>query len=130
MLPQKAQPIGDWKALRTAVDEYPERVLNSRGGRIHLFPCGPARAVLAFRRFQARGGFLVSGARNEQGVYFVEIEARRDARCSVMSPWPGKRVVVREAAKGTSVPFRLDTANGECLVFAASAGRSYHIERA
>jgi len=42
----------------------------------------------------ARGGFLVSGARNEQGVYFVEIEARRDARCSVMSPWPGKRVVV------------------------------------
>jgi hypothetical protein len=127
--PHQEKPIGDWKTLRAEVSKYPERLLNSRSGRIHLFPCVPASAVVAFRRFQARGGFLVSAARNEQGVYFVEIEARPGLECSIMNPWPGKRVVIREAAGRTSVPFRLDQTNGECLVFAASAGRSYHIER-
>jgi len=127
--PHQEKPIGDWKTLRAEASKYPERLLNSRSGRIHLFPCVPASAVVAFRRFQARGGFLVSAARNEQGVYFVEIEARPGLECSIMNPWPGKRVVIREAAGRTSVPFRLDQTNGECLVFAASAGRSYHIER-
>ena len=126
----KQQPIADWKTLRSEVIEHPERLLNSRSGRIHLFPCVPAGAVVAFRRFQARGGFLVSAARNEQGVYFVEIESRRDLKCSVMNPWPGKRVIIRERGKQAPIQFRLDQTNGECLVFAASAGRSYDIQRA
>lgn len=130
VFPQDAQPIRDWKELRAEVNQNPERLLNSRSGRIHLFPCVPSWAVVAFRKFQARGGLLVSAARNEQGVYFVEIEARRDVECSVVNPWAGKRVVVREEGKGRSVPFRLDKTNGECLIFGASAGHSYQIEQA
>lgn len=37
----------------------PERLLNSRSGRIHLFPCAPTVDV-AFRRYRTRGGFMVS----------------------------------------------------------------------
>jgi hypothetical protein len=125
------------RARRVALD--PEMLLNSRSGRIYLFPV-PAwdppfldvtsrKDELAFRNFQARGGFLVSACKNAGGVYYVEIEARRDLPCHLMNPWPGKQVTVHEAGKTESVPVRLDTSNGECLVFAARAGYKYVVSR-
>ena len=69
----------------------PEALLNSRSGRIHLFPAVASSAEVAFRHFQARGGFLVSAAKNADGVYYVEIQPRRNNRCSLMNPWPGQR---------------------------------------
>jgi hypothetical protein len=44
-------------------------------------PAAPAADTLAFRNFQARGGFLVSARKNAGGVYHVEIQARRDHPC-------------------------------------------------
>jgi hypothetical protein len=129
ILLQNRKPILDWKTLRTEINLYPERVLNSRSGRIHLFPCVPSNAVVAFRKFQARGGLLVSAARDAHGVYLVEIEARRDGACSIMNPWPQRRIAVREMATRQLVPFSLDKSNGECVTFSASAQNSYRIER-
>lgn len=114
-----------------------ETLLNSRSGRIHLFPVPiwdpPAvdaiskKDEVAFRNFQARGGFLVSACKNADGVYYVEIAARRDNTCCLMNPWPGKRVVVRKTENFEVVPSRLDTSNGECVIFGAISGRKYSV---
>jgi hypothetical protein len=107
-----------------------EYLLNSRGGRIHLFPvAAPSLTEVAFRNFQARGGFLISACRNTEGVYHLEIEARRDLPCQLMHPWPGKSVVIHEAGKAERVPVKVDTSNGECLIFSARAGHKYVVTR-
>jgi hypothetical protein len=113
----------------TGREDDAEAMLNSRGGRIHLFPVTPATDEVAFRNFQARGGFLVSACKNADGAYYVEIEARRDHQCHMMNPWPGKTVVVREVGKAQSVPTRLDTSNGECIVFSPLSGHKYLVSR-
>jgi hypothetical protein len=63
--------------------------------------------------------------RGRSGVYHVEIEARRQNSCSLMNPWPGKQVTVREVGNAKPVPTRLDTSNGECVTFNAQAGHKY-----
>jgi hypothetical protein len=105
----------------------PEALLNSRSGRIHLFPAIGAGETIAFRRFQARGGFLVSAARDQTGVTFVEIESRRDLPCALMNPWPGKRVIVRDTTTGESVAAKSDDTNGDCLIFGTKAGGQYQL---
>src|SRR5208283_6087463 len=54
--------------------EDAETLLNSRSGRIHLFPVVSPSAEVAFRNFQARGGFLVSACKDAQRVYHVGIQ--------------------------------------------------------
>jgi hypothetical protein len=54
---------------------------------------------MAFRNFQARGGFPVSASKNADGVNDVKIHARRDGQCQLMNPWPGKQVVTNEVGK-------------------------------
>ena len=106
----------------------PERLLNSRSGRIHLFPCVGESEVIGFRRFQARGGFLVSACRDAGGVTHVEIESRRNLQCQVMNPWPGRAIAVRNASQNTPIAFTLDKTNGECIIFQAEAGHRYQLE--
>lgn len=113
----------------TGREESAETMLNSRGGRIHLFPVTPAADAVAFRNFQARGGFLVSACKNADGIYYVEIASRRDGQCKLMNPWPGKKATVREAGKTQPVPTHLDTSNGECLIFSALSGHKYLVSR-
>jgi hypothetical protein len=107
-----------------------EALLNSRSGRIHLFPAVSHTNEVAFRNFQARGGFLVSAAQDANGVYYLEIQPRRDNTCRFMNPWPRQPVIVREPGKGGTVPTEIDQSNGECVVFPAVAGHKYLIERA
>jgi hypothetical protein len=105
-----------------------ESLLNSRSGRMHLFPAVAPGAEVAFRHFQARGGFLVSAAKNAREVYFLEVLPRRDNTCRIMNPWPGRPVVVHEVGKGEPLPVRIDKSNGECLEFSAVAGKKYCIK--
>jgi hypothetical protein len=105
-----------------------EMLLNSRSGRIHLFPAVAPSAEGAFRNFQARGGFLVSACKDAQRVYHVEIQARRSLPCQLMNPWPGQPVVVHEVGQAQPVAVQLDQRNGECLVFAAVANHKYQVE--
>jgi len=118
----------DRTGRRRRGSEDAETLLNSRSGRIHLFPAVPVSAEVAFRNFQARGGFLVSACKASTGVYYVDIQARRDLPCQLMNPWPGKPVVVHQVGKTEPVPVRRDKSNGECLVFTTTAGQRYLIE--
>jgi hypothetical protein len=105
-----------------------ETLLNSRSGRIHLFPSASPEASLAFHNFQARGGFLVSACKDSVGVYYVEIQPRRDNQCQLMNPWPGKPVIVHEAGKRESLPVEINKSNGECLIFSAITNHKYLVE--
>lgn len=109
--------------------EAPERLMNSRSGRIHLFPAVPDWTVAAFQGFLARGGFSVSAARNEKGVTAVTVEASRSIPCQIMNPWPGREVTVMDLETGSPVPAELDRSNGECLVFQAEKGRRYSLDK-
>jgi hypothetical protein len=106
----------------------PETLLNSRSGRIHLFPVVSSGTSQAFHNFQARGGFLVSACKDSSGVYYVEIQPRRDNQCRLMNPWPGESVTVHEAGKSESLPVEIDKSNGECLIFSAIANHKYLVE--
>jgi len=102
-----------------------EALLNSRSGRMYLFPAVKAEEVVAFRNFQARGAFVVSAAKNAEKVYFLEVVARRDNPCLIINPWPGRQVIVTESDK--TVKCTIDKSNGECIVFPAKAGCKYSI---
>ena len=113
---------------RSASGGDAEMLLNSRSGRMHLFPLVARDAQVAFHHFEARGGFLVSAGRDAGGVYFLEIQPRRDNQCRVMSPWVGRAVVVRDVANNQMVPVEVDRSDGECLVFTAMANHQYRVE--
>ena len=72
----------------------PEQLLNSRSGRIHLFPAVPDNAKVAFRDMQARGGFEVSAECVAGRVTCVQLHARRNVACRLMNPWPGHNIVL------------------------------------
>jgi hypothetical protein len=91
-----------------------ETLLNSRGGRIHLFPVVSPTEEVAFHNFQARGGFLVSAGKNANGIYFVEIQSRRNVECRLMNPWPGKPILIREAGTAAPTSFQWDKSNVAC----------------
>lgn len=113
--------------LQATILDEPERLLNSRSGRIHLFPSVPASATIAFRDFQARGGFLVSAEMISGKPTFVEVSARRSIPCQLMNPWPGQETLVRDKGTGKLVEVKRDRSNGDCLVFGAKAGTTYEI---
>jgi hypothetical protein len=117
--------IDDALSLCEEILAAPERLLNSRSGRIHLFPVTPRNAKAAFRNCLARGGFEVSAAKDQTGVLGVSVRARRSIRCRIMNPWPGKALAV-EGPEG-KVSFSLDTSNGECVEFEARAGNEYFL---
>lgn len=110
--------------------EEPESLLNSRSGRIYLFPClNPDQGIVAFRNFQARGGFLVSACFDGKEASYVEITARRNVPCLLMNPWKGRQVQVIEAASGKEVASAVDNSNGECLVFSPKTGKTYLVQK-
>ncbi len=121
------EPIDTPEKLLEVIAEEPERLLNSRSGRIHLFPCVPPGTTIAFRDFQARNGFLVSAEMVEGRVTFVRIAARRDVLCQVMNPWPGRPLVVCGDEDGRDVAHEMDTVRGECLLFHGESGHSYRL---
>ena len=103
----------------------PEQLINSRSGRIHLFPAVPDSSTVGFRDMQARGGFEVSAEIVEGKVTYVRILSRRDIACQVMNPWPGSHVRVCEESGSNLVPHEMDTQRGECVVFQAEKGKTY-----
>ncbi|HEX3857809.1 MAG TPA: hypothetical protein VHY30_11005 [Verrucomicrobiae bacterium] len=117
----------DMTGNRRRRNEDAEMLLNSRSGRIHLFPVVSQTEEVAFRNFQSRGGFLVSACKNADGVYHVEIQARRDGQCQLMNPWPGKPVIIRETEKNEPVSFEMDKTGSECMVFSTLAGSRYSV---
>jgi hypothetical protein len=102
----------------------PERLCNSRSGTIFFFPAVPTNIGIAFKDFQARGSFLVSGELKDGKVTHAEIHARRNGPCSFMNPWPGKTPKVRQLPENTIAE---TTADSDKLTFNAQAGKTYLI---
>ena len=108
----------------------PEQLLNSRSGRIYLFPClSLEQGAVAFHHFQTRNGFLVSACYDGKETTYVEITARRDVPCLMMNPWKGNPVRVIESNSGKEVAVKLDHINGECIVFHTKPGVTYLIQK-
>ena len=122
-----AEKITNHTMLAQHLVDSPERLMNSRSGRIHLFPSVPDWTVCAFRGFLARGAFEVSAARDETGTTYAAVTARRDAVCHFMSPWPGQTVKVKNICDNKDIPVKIDKENGECLVFEANKNAVYEI---
>jgi hypothetical protein len=123
-----ARKIADYPTLYSQISAVPERLMNSRSGRIHLFPAVPSWTVGSFRGFLARGGFEVSAARDETGVRAVTVKARRSIPLKLMNPWTGKKPAVTDVDAGQRVDYTMDTSNGECIVLHAQAGRTYSFD--
>ena len=124
-----AAKIENHTTLATQVVSDPERLMNSRSGRIHLFPAVPEWTVVTFRGFLARGGFEVSASRDgKNGVQAVVVKARRSVPLQLMNPWKGKQPAVTDLTTGKTVGYTMDRSNGECIVFKAEAGHSYSFD--
>ncbi|MBV5314488.1 MAG: hypothetical protein JZU47_14400 [Prolixibacteraceae bacterium] len=119
--------LGQSKGEAFWSDFNAETLLNSRSGRIHLFPAVEKDKVVAFKNFQAKGAFLVSAAKNEKEVYFLNVEARNDNVCQIMNPWPGRSVTVIESVGKKPIKTNMDKSNGECIVFQAKAGQKFSL---
>lgn len=104
-----------------------EQLLNSRSGRIHLFPAVPEAACVAFRDLQARGGFEVSAERVNGEVTFVQIHSRRNVECRLVNPWPAREIVVRKLSDGHTVLHDTDKEHGMYIRFAAQQGAVYAV---
>lgn len=122
-----AAKITDHTMLLKEVVEQPERLMNSRSGRIHLFPVVPEWTVCSFHGFLARGGFEVSASVDHGLVGEVAITAARSIPCQLMNPWAGQAVKVVNQTTGKPVAAEMDRSNGECVIFPAEAGHSYMI---
>jgi len=132
-LHESAHLIDNGEVLMQEVTKHSERLLNSRSGRIHLFPVVPDWSEIAFRDCLTRGGFSVSAAKDKDGVKAVFIKAKRSIPCKVMNPWAYVQkepvtIRVTDAADGGSVPHELQEDNGSCIIFQAQAGHGYSIE--
>jgi len=124
-----AARIENHTMLARDIVEAPERLMNSRSGRIHLFPAVPDWTVASFRNFLARGGFEVSAAKDRSGALAVTVKAKRNLPCHLMNPWPGQNIMVTDIANSQSVKYELDCQNGECIIFDAEEGHEYSIDK-
>jgi len=125
--PLKRTKIDSPKRLYEACMRDPERLLNSRSGRIHFFPCVPAWSTVAFGGFQARGGFLVSAEMVKGKVTFVRITARRDGLCRFKNPWSDATPAVVNRATGQPVPCEM--APDDFASFRAAKEITYELTR-
>jgi hypothetical protein len=76
-----------------AVGTVNEMLLQSQLGSIHVFPALPDTVDAAFEQLRARGAFLVSSARRQGEVQFVEVQAVSGGLMKLVNPWPQTDVV-------------------------------------
>ena len=70
-----------------------EMLIQSRGGRIVVFPAVPAAwKDAAFTTLRTEGAFLVSAERRGGEVTRVEITAEKGGRCRLVSPFTGREL--------------------------------------
>lgn len=89
-------------------DLSPEALLNSRSGRLHLFPAATPGVDVGFRRFLARGAFEVSAERVGGAVSPIHVTSRLGNDLRIANPWPGQKVQVRDVTCGEDVAIAPD----------------------
>ncbi|MFC1761451.1 glycoside hydrolase family 95-like protein [Planctomycetota bacterium] len=122
--------LNNHNALVNAYWAEPERLVNSRSGRIHLFPCVPDSATVAFKDFQASEGFLVSAECWKGRVTYFNIKSRRDVECRIANTWLNdKKSQVTVIRESDNIPIKVDVDNeyNDGIVFQAQKGESYFV---
>jgi alpha-L-fucosidase 2 len=85
-----------------------EMLIQSHEGVIRLFPCWPKDQDARFGTLRARGAFLVSAEQKKGVVCGVSILSEKGRDCTVLNPWPGRKVLLagRETLSGERFTFR------------------------
>ena len=108
-------------------DLSPEALLNSRSGRMHLFPAATPGVDVGFRHFLARGGFEVSAERVDGEISPLYVTSRMGNDLRLANPWPGRVVDAWDLTAGNAVAVEADPAfPGDPLVHTQS-GHRYRI---
>jgi len=96
-----------------------EMLLQSQGGVLRFFPCWPATRDARFGSLRACGAFLVSAELKGGVVRGIRITSEKGGDCTIVNPWPEKKVQVLRGGKSAAVAagarFRLETTAGEVL---------------
>ncbi len=88
----------------TVANALNEMLCMSVGNNIRLFEGYPKSANASFKNIRAWGAFLVSAGLTNGVVSNVEIFSERGRQCTVVNPWPGKRVrLLRNGKKAESI---------------------------
>ena len=100
-----------------------EMLLQSHGGVIRLFPCWPREMDARFGTLRAVGAFLVSADLKGGVISGVKISSEKGRACTVVNPWPDKKVqVIRNGKNAETVAgdrFTLETSVNETLELGA-----------
>ena len=121
--------ISDESILAQQLINTPERMLNSRSGRIHFFPAVPKWSIIAFRNLLARGGFSVSASKNETGVTAITITSRRNIYCRFVNPWDTEKVIITDLTNKNEIPWETDADVANGITFLCEADHTYSIDR-
>jgi hypothetical protein len=124
----KLDPMHDKEVSKIEPGSTAEALLNSRGGVMHFFPAISPKADVAFRHFQARGGFLVSASHQNGKVTHLTIESRRTIPCTFVSPWGNVQPVVVSNHHDQMVLHRGE--NPDSWSFNTQVGETYDVSPA
>ena len=86
----------------------PEALLNSRSGRLHLFPAATPEVDVGFRRFLARGAFEVSAERVGGEVSPLYVTSRLGNDLRLANPWPSREIEAWDLTAGEKVVVEAD----------------------
>ncbi len=96
-----------------------EMLCMSHRGVIRPFAMWPRSCANArFTNIRAWGAFLVSSALRDGEAQYVKIHSERGSDCTVVNPWPGKRVLLTSEERSeilSGARFTFKTKSGETL---------------
>ncbi|MBI2842193.1 MAG: glycoside hydrolase N-terminal domain-containing protein [Armatimonadetes bacterium] len=130
-LPTTFDSYGGCYPLMDVMGAYPlginEMLMQSYSGRIRLFPATPQSwKDVRFHRLRASGAHLVTAEKRSGEVAYALIESLKGAPCTLVNPWSGEKVTVRDTGAGKTL---LESTDKE-LSFETRPGGRYLIERA
>ena len=83
-------------------------------------PVWPRQRDARFLELRAEGAFLVSSELRAGDVQFVRIQSEKGRDCTIVNPWPGKKVIIyrdgKQADRLEGERFVLKTRTGETIV--------------
>ncbi len=96
---------------------------NPGGHLLRVFPVWPKEKDAKFVNIRAWGAFLVSSELKGGEVQFVKITSERGKDCTMVNPWPGKKVKLTRGDK-------VETLSGDRFTFKTSAGEKLELTAA
>ncbi|GHV14858.1 hypothetical protein FACS1894219_11370 [Clostridia bacterium] len=116
--------------LVQAAIEQPDRLINSRSGRIHLFSCVPDGSTIAFKNMLARGAFVVSSELVSGTVTYISLKSINGGEAVVVNPFGSDNLTVYDiTADSVQTHTIAPHASGDGIVFDTEAGHKYEIRR-